>query len=128
MRLVLVIDQLEELFTEPSITRAGRKRFVDLLSGLVRSGVVWVVATMRSDFWHRVAEVPLLADLLSDRSKVLDLWPPNPAEIAEIIRGPAAKAGVEFGKDEVDVALDARLAEDAAREPGALPLLSYALD
>jgi AAA ATPase domain len=128
VRLVLVIDQFDELFTEPAITPAARERFVALLTGLARSGAVWVVATMRSDFWHRVAEVPLLADLLSDRSKVLDLWPPNPAEIAEIIRGPAAKAGAEFGKDEVDVALDAQLAEDAAREPGALPLLSYALD
>jgi WD40 repeat protein len=128
VRLVLVIDQLEELFTEPVITAAARERFVALLTGLARSAAVWVVATMRSDFWYRVAEVPLLAELLSDRNKVLDLWPPNPAEIAEIIRGPAAKAGVEFGKDEVGVALDARLAEDAAREPGALPLLSYALD
>lgn len=83
---------------------------------------------MRSDFWHRVAEAPLLAELLSDRGAVLDLWPPSPAEIAEIIRGPTAKAGVHFGRDDLDVALDARLADDAAREPGALPLLSYALD
>ena len=82
---------------------------------------------MRSDFWHRIAEAPLLTELLSDRGALLDLWPPSPAEIAEIIRGPAAKAGVYFGKDDFDVALDARLADDAAREPGVLPLLSYAL-
>ncbi|HJU18700.1 MAG TPA: ATP-binding protein [Stellaceae bacterium] len=45
VRLVLIIDQLEELFTEPAITPAARERFVALLTSLVRSGAVWVVAT-----------------------------------------------------------------------------------
>lgn len=87
------VDQLEELFTDPAITPAERERFVLLLAGLAHSGVVWVVATMRSDFWHRVAEMPLLAELANARGR-LDLWPPSAAELTEIIRRPAAAAGI----------------------------------
>jgi WD40 repeat protein/energy-coupling factor transporter ATP-binding protein EcfA2 len=128
VRLVVVVDQLEELFTDPAITPAEGERFVLLLSGLARSGVVWVVATMRSDFWHRVAEMPLLGELASGRGR-LDLWPPSAAELTEIIRRPAAAAGLRFEEDEhLCMALDAQIAADAASAPGVLPLLSYTLE
>jgi hypothetical protein len=38
---------------------------------------------MRSDFWHRVSELPLLAELANSRGR-LDLWPPGAAELTEI--------------------------------------------
>src|SRR5262249_46941461 len=63
VRLVVVIDQLEELFTDPAIDPEERMRFTELLAGLGRSGVVWVIAAMRSDFWHRAAATPILAEL-----------------------------------------------------------------
>ena len=127
MRLILVVDQLEELFTFASIADEQRKRFVTLLGGLARSGVVWVVSTMRSDFWHRVGELPELCALTND-GRQLDLWPPNAAELTEIIRRPAAAAGLQFGDDDHRVSLNSRLAEDAASAPGVLPLLSYTLE
>ena len=127
VRLVLVIDQLEELFTDAAVAPEERVRFTELLAGLARSGAVWVVATMRSDFWHRAAEAPLLAELASGSGR-LDLWPPNRAELTEIIRRPAAAAGLRFGEDAERVSLDARLADDAASDPGTLPLLSYTLE
>ena len=51
-RLVLVLDQLEELFTNELLSSHERQQFVSLIGGLVRSGRVWVIATMRKDFWH----------------------------------------------------------------------------
>jgi hypothetical protein len=42
---------------------------------------VWVIATMCSDFWHRVAEMPLLAELATGAGR-LDLWPPMVVRIA----------------------------------------------
>jgi WD40 repeat protein len=126
VRLVVVIDQLEELFSEPAITAAVRERFVVMLANLAHSGAAWVIATMRSDFWHRVAELPLLAQLASDGGR-LDLWPPSAVELADIIRQPAAAAGLRFDREH-GIGLDEQIAVDAASAPGVLPLLSYTLE
>jgi starch phosphorylase len=123
VRLVVVIDQLEELFAEPAI---GGERFILMLAGLARSGAVWVIATMRSDFWHRIAELPLLAELASGASR-LDLWSPSAIELADIIRQPAVAAGLRFEREH-GIGLDEQIAVDAASAPGVLPLLSYTLE
>jgi WD40 repeat protein len=127
-RLAVVVDQMEELFTLGELTSDERNDFVRCLDGLMRSGRVFVVATMRSDYWHRAAEVPRLAEL-SDGNGRFDLLPPTQAEIAEMIRRPAEASGLAFETDRrTDIRLDAALAEEAAHEPGALPLVSFLLD
>jgi len=127
-RLVLVVDQLEELFTVERISSDERRRFVDLLAGLVRSGLVWVVATMRIDFWHRAHETPELVRL-SEGNGRLELLPPGPAQLSQMIRRPAEAAGVHFeGHPTTNVPLNEVIAEEVVHDPGALPLLSYLLD
>ncbi|MDQ2860434.1 MAG: WD40 repeat domain-containing protein, partial [Pseudomonadota bacterium] len=127
-RLVLVVDQLEELFTTERISAEERRRFIDLLAGLSRSGLVWVVATMRKDFWHRADETPELARLARGEGR-LELQPPSPAQLGQMIRRPAEAAGVGFEvHPSTGIALNEVIAEEVAREPGALPLLSYLLD
>jgi WD40 repeat protein len=127
-KLLLVVDQLEELFTVPGIGTEDRALFIKLLTGLARSGAVWVIATLRSDFWHRAAEIPELVALAQGFGR-LDIAAPSPAELAEMIRKPAQLAGLSFEiNDKTGLGLDAVLAEDAATEPGALPLLSFTLD
>ena len=57
LRLIVAIDQMEELFTteeEP----AAREVLVRLLAALAGSGLAWVIATIRSDFFHLCGEVP----------------------------------------------------------------------
>lgn len=76
-KLVLVVDQLEELFTGERIAPGERVRFVEFLAGLARSGLVWIVATMRKDFWHRADEAPELVRL-SEGNGRLELLPPGP--------------------------------------------------
>ena len=126
-RLVLLIDQLEEIFTQTT-DATRRAAFLRLLAGLARSGVVWVVATMRSDLWHHVADAPALLDLIEAGAR-LDLRQPDGSEIIEIIRRPARAAGLVFETAaDTGVALDAVMARAAAEEPGALPLLSVMLD
>jgi tetratricopeptide (TPR) repeat protein len=128
VRLILVIDQLEELFTLSDVTPDERKAFILCLKGLVDTGRIFVIATMRSDYWHRAAETPVLVTLAEGHGR-LDLIPPTQAEIAEMIRRPAEVAGLTFETDpRTEIRLDAALAEEAAREPGALPLLSFLLD
>jgi WD40 repeat protein len=128
LRLILVVDQLEELFTLGEVTPDQRKAFILCLKGLFDSGRVFVIATMRSDYWHRAAEMPLLVALAEGQGR-LDLLSPTQAEITEMIRRPAEVAGLSFETDpRTEIKLDAALAEEAAREPGALPLLSFLLD
>ena len=133
-KLVLVIDQLEELFTNERFTSDSRKEFVEVIAGLVRSGRVWIVAAMRKDFWHRADEVPELVRLADGPGRI-DLLPPSPAQIGQMIKRPAEAAGLEFevlhegdSTHRSGVSLNEVIAEEIAREPGALPLLSYLLD
>ena len=56
-RLVLVVDQLEEIFTLPRFRNSpgAAADFVSALAALARSGNVFVIATLRSDFFGRCA-------------------------------------------------------------------------
>jgi WD40 repeat protein len=128
-RLAILIDQMEEIFTlEPRVNAAERERFVAALSALARSGAVWIIATMRSDFYPRCGELPELV-AMKDSGGQYDVLPPQFAEIAQMIVQPARAAGLKY---QVDPAtgqrLDAVLHEAAARDPRALPLLEFALD
>jgi hypothetical protein len=91
-RLILIIDQLEELFTLNELDTADCDSFVEAMGTLARSGVVWVVATMRSDFYDRLQLAPSLSRLASDESRY-SLVPPDTAELGQIIRLPAREAG-----------------------------------
>jgi hypothetical protein len=127
-KLILVVDQLEELFTVAGTPAEERRLFIQLLAGLARSGAVWVIATLRADFWHRAAEIPEPVVLTQGLGRI-DLAAPTAAELAEMIRKPAQAAGLSFeAHAESSLALDAVLAEHAAAAPGALPLLSFTLD
>ena len=126
-RLVLVVDQLEEMFSLERVTPSERTSFVAALSALARSGLVWVLATLRSDFYRRCEEVPeLLA--LKEGAGQYDLRPPTAAEIGQMIRQPARLAGLRFEAEaETDTRLDDLLRDAAAQAPEALPLLEFTL-
>ena len=75
-RLALVVDQLEELFTT-GFSPEVRQKYISALAGLVRSGRVFVLATLRSDFYASYQEFPDLIELTKPSGKV-DLRPPTP--------------------------------------------------
>lgn len=127
-RLLVVVDQLEELFTQEQIGDEARDRFIEALEQLAASGVVWVVATMRADFFDMLATVPRLAALSDGEARFL-LLPPSDAEVGEIVRLPAFEAGLRFeARTETGEALDEVIRAAALSAPGALPLLSFLLD
>jgi WD40 repeat protein len=126
-RLLVIVDQLEELFTVERITRAERESFVAALYALATSGLVWVVTTMRSDFFEQFENLPSLV-ALSEGGRYL-LVPPNQSELRQIIVGPARAAGLRFEIDPSSAeALDDWIVKAATADQGALPLLSFALD
>jgi hypothetical protein len=117
-RLALVVDQLEELFTS-GFSPEVRQKYVSALAGLVRSGRVFVLATLRNDFYASYQEFPDLIELTKPGGK-FDLRPPTPAEIGNMIRLPAEAAGLHFEQDrETGQCLDDAL-RDAASATGIL--------
>jgi formylglycine-generating enzyme required for sulfatase activity len=127
-RLVLVVDQLEELFTIEGIGHSARDAFVAALEVLARCGLVWVIATMRSDFFDRLETLPALASLSEGEARFL-LLRPDDAEVGQIIRQPALESGLHFEIDPAHgLGLDEIIRQATVVEKGALPLLSFLLD
>jgi eukaryotic-like serine/threonine-protein kinase len=126
-RLLLIVDQLEEIFG-PSLTHEAREEYVRVLAALAKSGVVWLLVTMRSDYYARAAD---LAELmaLKEGGGQYDLQPPTAADLEQMIRRPAALAGVHFeSHPDTGESLDQVLLNEAATGPESLPLLEYTLD
>jgi WD40 repeat protein/class 3 adenylate cyclase len=119
--LVLVIDQLEELFTlvEDETQRSG---FLSIIEGAVGDpqSRLRVVATLRADFYDRPLLYSGFAELLRDYVEAV--VPLTPNEFERAIAGPAVRAGATL-----EPGLLPEMLADVASEPGALPLLQYAL-
>jgi KaiC/GvpD/RAD55 family RecA-like ATPase len=118
-RLLIVVDQFEELFTlTPS---AERHTFIDrLLASLSVEGVV-LLPTLRADFYGQAIEADRrLSDLLGQEQITLGRL--TPEELTRAIVEPARLAHLEFDPGLPDVLL-----QDAGNEPGSLPLLQHAL-
>ena len=127
-RFALLIDQMEELFTLEWIDGPTRKAFIQALAALAQSGLVYVIGTLRSDFFSRCEELSELM-LLKAGDGSFHLQPPTRAEVAQIIRLPALAGGLRFEYDaETQETLDERLLHDAQGQPDGLPLLAFALE
>ena len=116
--LFVFIDQFEELFT---LCDPGRlEPFVEWLRAAIATKRVRIVVTLRADFYARCTEYGGLATLL--RSGSFPLAPPDAAAMVEMIREPAAQAGLAFDAD-----LPGRIMGDMGADRAALPLLAFAL-
>jgi WD40 repeat protein/serine/threonine protein kinase len=125
-RLALVVDQLEELFTT-GFSLEVQRNYILLLVSLVRSGRVFILATLRSDFYPSYQEFPDLIELAKPGGK-FDLRPPTAYEIRNMIRLPAEAAGLRFEQDlETGQYLDDALRDVASVTPESLPLLEHVL-
>ncbi len=126
--LALVVDQLEESFSYARIAPGERDGFFAAIDALARCGRVWVLATMRSDAYARLAAAPLVAAREAGDAEVA-LLPPTLREIGQIIRLPAQAAGLRFEvRDTTAERLDDVIRDAAAKNPGALPLLQFLLE
>jgi WD40 repeat protein len=117
---------MEELFSAERVNEQQRAGFVRALSALARSGHVWIIGTMRSDFYPRCADIPELAALKAGAGQV-DLLPPTAPQLAQMIGDPARAAGLRFEEKTTGERLDHVLQETALRDPQALPLLEFTL-
>ncbi|MFF4400429.1 NACHT and WD repeat domain-containing protein [Streptomyces sp. NPDC001480] len=140
-RLVLVVDQLEELFTLCADERE-RREFLDAVMGLAEAGpdgeppAALVVFGLRSDFYTQCATHPGLLDAV-ERNQVM-VGPLSRIGVREAILHPARAVGLDVEPGLVQVLLrdlgaaeaddgSADADESAAYEIGRLPLLAHAL-
>ena len=119
--LLLVVDQFEELFTLTSDEEL-RRRFLDGLTALAADprAPVRVVVTLRADFLDHPLRYPEFGELLG--AGLVTVPAPSEDELAEAIERPAATVGVRF-----EPGLVSQIVADVHDQPGALPLLQYAL-
>ena len=131
-RLVLVVDQFEELFTA-DVSPVEREAFIAALhaaatcpAGPRRLPPALVVAAVRADFVGRLIGYPPLRAALD--AGPFTVGPMSEAELRLAITGPAAEAGLAVEPALVE-AVTAELREGAAGGPGSgvLPLMSQAM-
>ncbi|WP_254173294.1 nSTAND1 domain-containing NTPase [Planktothrix pseudagardhii] len=116
-KFLLVIDQFEEVFTQ---SPQEANSFEEILLNLYKQPNVYVVITVRADFYPQLMESPTFwREIKAHRSEVLPL---DQTGLQEAILKPAEKAGVF-----IEAALLERLIITAASEPGVLPLLQETL-
>jgi len=117
--LLLVIDQLEELFALASADQ--RLGFVAAVRALRANPRCVLVFTLRADFYGAFMESTLWSDV-DGRISRIELGALRDDSLRMVIERPARDLGVYFQSE-----LVLQLLWDTAREPGALPLLQEAL-
>ena len=123
---LLVVDQLEELFTH--LPEAARQTFVNRLLALATgpAGVI-VLATLRVDMLGRLGELSgptgSLDRLAMDPQHQVYIAAPDATALRAMIAEPASKVGLAL-----EPALLERLQGELAGEPGVLPVLSQVMD
>jgi basic membrane lipoprotein Med (substrate-binding protein (PBP1-ABC) superfamily)/DNA-binding SARP family transcriptional activator len=119
-RLLIVVDQFEELFT--MVDHSEASRFLALLAHAAddRVGRVHVLVTLRADFYDRPLADPRLGQLFADN--VVSVVALGPDQLAAAATLPVRQLDIT-----VEPRLVGRLIADVAGQPNALPLFQYAL-
>ena len=129
-RLLLVMDQCEELFTqlrpaEPRTESSSPLRLIDQLDSLLEhptaAGRVSVLLAIRTDYLDGLLEYPPLRKLQHQPGAIQYLGPVD--DLREVIEGPLRELGI--GRLEEGLAV--RILRDLKGEPNPLPLLEFTL-
>jgi len=120
-QLLLVIDQFEEVFTLVENPEEAT-HFLDSLYVAVTDAhsPLQIVITLRADFYDRPLMYPRFSEIVGQRTQTVT--PLRPEEIEQAVVQPVQAIGVE-----VEAGLTAAIIAEVNEQPGALPLLQYAL-
>ena len=120
-RVLVVVDQLEEVFTLCRDESEREQLFSTLLhAATAPGGRTVVIVTLRADFYARCAAYPELAQLIAVEQMLVG--PMDANALRQAIEEPARRVGLELEEGLSDTIL-----AEVAGEPGALPLLEHAL-
>jgi len=118
-RLLLVIDQFEEMFT--LCDESARHAFLDILLAAKDVAPVTILLTLRADFMGQAQSFSSAFSHLLDES-IVSHRPLTRADLEAVITGPARHSGLEF-----EPGLVSSILQEVAAQPDSLPLLEYAL-
>jgi KaiC/GvpD/RAD55 family RecA-like ATPase len=118
-RLLLVVDQFEEMFT--LCDESDRRAFLDVLLVAKDVAPVTILLTLRADFMGQAQSFSSAFSQLLDES-IVSHRPLTHADLEAVITGPARHSGLEFEPGLVNAIL-----QEVAAQPDSLPLLEYAL-
>jgi hypothetical protein len=123
-RVVLLIDQCEELFTQTE-SEDERQRFIRLLLNTCSEprGSAVVLLTLRADFYDRPMQYPELFRLIETQH--LSLLAIEPDNLRRVVEQPAALPDVQVT---FEGELVNHLLSEVQGQVGALPLLQFTLD
>ncbi|MCI0712254.1 MAG: protein kinase, partial [Chloroflexi bacterium] len=119
--LLIIIDQFEEVFTLLE-DEEDRQHFLNLIYHAVTEprSRIRILVTLRADFYDRPLQYPGIGDLMRDRMETI--LPLSAEELEQAIVKPAEKVHVRY-----EEGLVTRIISDINYQPGALPLLQFAL-
>lgn len=119
--LLLFIDQFEEVFTLVP-DEAERMQFLTLLLTATTDPAsrLRIIVTLRADFYDRPLLYEKFGALMQARTHIV--LPLSESELERAVVVPAERVGVQ-----VEPNLTAAIIADVRAEPGALPLMQYAL-
>ena len=119
--LLIVIDQFEEVFTLVEDEKQ-RLHFLNLIREAVidPDSRVRIIVTLRADYYDRPLQYPEFGVLM--RNRLETVLPLTADELEQAIKHPAENVGVRF-----ENGLVSKIVSDVHYQPGALPLLQYAL-
>jgi WD40 repeat protein/type II secretory pathway predicted ATPase ExeA len=123
-RVVLLVDQLEELFTQTDV-EDERRRFIELLLTATTEsrGPLLVVLTLRADFYGHPMQYPELHHLM--QRHLAQVLPMEVEDLRTTIEQPAALADVQLT---FEGNLVGDLLFEVQGQIGALPLLEFTLE
>ena len=121
VRLILLVDQLEEVFTDARLSDEARNQFAAILEALASSGAVWIVATLRGDFYPKFLGCRALVHLATEGAQ-LPLVPPGADALRRMIESPALLSGLAYEKTGETTLAD-RILRDVSGQAELLPLL-----
>ena len=119
-RLMLIVDQFEELFTQCRDEPERRAFIGNLLTAVYSDASITLLISLRADFYSYIAKYPELHELVSEQQVFID--PLNREELLQAITEPIRLGGWQISEGLVGLIL-----ADIGHEPGQLPLLSHAL-
>ena len=118
----LYVDQGEELYARADANH--QRRFSELLAKGVDDPRLWIVMSLRSDFFGALQN----DERLYAKHQQINVPPLRETQLREVVSRPAELLSARFETAGLAHDLARRTAEESAVDAGALPLLSYLLD